>query len=187
MSFKSDSAMPVDQDGKKISYTGIEVYVDVLESLHTWMRANNLAIVLETEPRQIPKSPSARVLRHVKEDRARSHERKQVSDWIKDQRHWKSVMLRGIDAFVRILTPNMRIYLREQGKDLTIGSRDNYQDLEETIRQRYATWTDERGSLNYFTAQSMAPFTSLSTALAGLKELDDLRRERVSWGEPDQI
>ena len=97
------------------------------------------------------------------------------------------MMLRGIDAFTRILTPSMRIYLKDQEINFTKGTRKNYREMEETIRKRYASWTDDRGSLNYFTAQSIAPFISIATTQSGLKELDDLRRERIGWAEPDQI
>ena len=81
MSSKIDSAMPVDQDGNRILYTGVEVYVETLEKLHIWMRANSMAMGLETDFRQIPKRPARDVIRHVDEGRARSYERKEVSEW----------------------------------------------------------------------------------------------------------
>ena len=54
MSSKPEANVPVDQDGKKIAYTGVEVYVEVLEKLHVWMRANGMSLVLETDPRITP-------------------------------------------------------------------------------------------------------------------------------------
>lgn len=65
MNSKIDSAVPIDQNGRKVIYTGVEVYVEVLDVLHSWMRANGMSMVLETDPRQEPQSPSSRTIRIV--------------------------------------------------------------------------------------------------------------------------
>ena len=126
MNSKIDSTMPVDQDGKRISYTGVEVYVEILDTLHTWMRANGMSMVLKDDIRHLPMRPSNEILHRVDNGIARTKDKREVQIWIKDCKDWESLMLRGIDAFTKILTPNMRIYLREQEKDLTEGTRANY-------------------------------------------------------------
>ena len=143
MSLKSDSATPIDQEGRRISYTGVEVYVEILDTLHTWMRANGMSMVLKDDIRHLPMTPSPEILHRVDNGNARTKEKREVQMWIKECKDWETLMLRGIDAFTKILTPNMRVYLRDQGKDLTEGTRANYHDLEDTIRQRYASWTDD--------------------------------------------
>ena len=80
MSLRYDPSVPVDQDGQKILYTGVEVYVKVLESLHVWMRANSMAVVLENDMLQIPRRPSNKVIRHVTGNRASGYERKEVAE-----------------------------------------------------------------------------------------------------------
>ena len=119
MSLKGDSATPIDQEGRRISYTGVEVYVEILDTLHTWMRANGMSMVLKDDIRHLPMTPSPEILHRVDNGNARTKEKREVQMWIKECKDWETLMLRGIDAFTKILTPNMRVYLRDQGKELS--------------------------------------------------------------------